>query len=352
VAKRLGLEGEDLEALDTAAILHDIGKLAVPDGVLLKPGRLSDDEVGLIQEHAAAGEAILQPIDFGADVAGIVRHHHEKVDGSGYPDGLSGDQIPLGARILAVVDVYDALVSERPYRKAWTNERAVEYLREKAGESFDPRVVGAFVEVLESGDVPQHITSGAAGILPNTGPGLRDTIISRSHLVQALCDPAAVESRNSPMFAAVTEEFVARGILEACVVFEVNETRAELDVVSASGDLAWYLNRTRMSLGFGPSGGVAGTGEPVYNATAAADFDQFAERAPAALSESLVTAIPIRAPNGNSIGVLSLYMRAGAALTEPIASEARLAAALLGRQMASTREPAPAAPPQPKVVVR
>lgn len=355
VAKRLGLAGDELEALDTAAILHDIGKLAIPDNVLLKPGRLAEHEFRLIQEHAAAGEAILQPIDFGTDVAGIVRHHHEKVDGTGYPDGLSGEQIPLGARILAVIDVYDALVSDRPYRKAWTSERAMEYLREQAGRSFDRRVVEALVDVLESNGLREHDgpPATAARAASRLGPCSNWGI--DADLLQAMPSHEAVALANRCMLAGVTEEFGRRGFLEACVAYEVDEAKGELDVVAAAGRWGHHFDRIRMSLGVGASGGAAATGEPVYHAPATDDLSQFAEDTPEPLQKSRVTTFPIVSSGGRTLAVLSFYVAPSAPFAGALLAEANLAVDVLARQIELTGQLASgslAMPAQPEALAK
>ncbi len=150
VAEEMGVKGVELEAIRTGALLHDIGKLGVPDYVLLKPGPLSTDEFEKMKRHPVIGAAILEPVDFPWPVADVVRHHHERWDGTGYPDRLAGEQIPLGARIMAVADVYDALTSERPYRPAWSQERTLDFLQAEAGVQFDPKVVAAFLKVAAS----------------------------------------------------------------------------------------------------------------------------------------------------------------------------------------------------------
>ncbi|GAB4456226.1 MAG: hypothetical protein OHK0029_13820 [Armatimonadaceae bacterium] len=149
IARKMGISGEELVALETAALLHDIGKLGVPEYVLLKPGRLTDEEFAKIKEHPRIGADILDPVPFPWPVVPGVKHHHEKWDGTGYPDRLAGEDIPLQGRILAVADVYDALTSNRSYRAAWTHEKAVAEIRDKSGSHFDPRIVEAFLAVIE-----------------------------------------------------------------------------------------------------------------------------------------------------------------------------------------------------------
>jgi putative two-component system response regulator len=138
-----------LEALDHAALLHDVGKLAIPDAILQKPGPLTDAEYDQVKQHATIGADMLAAIAFPGPLALIVRHHHEHWDGSGYPDGLSGPAIPIGARLLSIVDCYDAMTSNRPYRRALTHQRTIELILERRGRMYDPEIVEAFVPLVE-----------------------------------------------------------------------------------------------------------------------------------------------------------------------------------------------------------
>lgn len=149
LAERFGIAEEQIVHIRRGALLHDIGKMGVPDHVLLKPGPLTDEEWMLMKQHPDFAYELLLPIEFLRSALDIPYSHHERWDGSGYPRGLKGDEIPLSARIFAVVDVYDALTSDRPYRPAWEQGRALDYLRENAGILFDPRVVAEFVCMLE-----------------------------------------------------------------------------------------------------------------------------------------------------------------------------------------------------------
>lgn len=151
VGRELGLGDAELSALRYAATLHDIGELGVPEAILNKPGPLSEDERPAIQRHPLIAENILAPLEFLADAIPLVRAAHERWDGAGYPDGLAGDQIPLGARILFACDCYSAMTAERPYRPALAAEQAREELRRSAGSQLDPRVVEALLKVLASG---------------------------------------------------------------------------------------------------------------------------------------------------------------------------------------------------------
>lgn len=149
LAKVFGFGEPQLTHIRWGALLHDIGKMGVPDGILLKAGDLSEDELEVMQKHPAFAYELLSPIDYLKSAIDIPYCHHEKWDGTGYPRGLQGEQIPLPARIFAIVDVYDALISDRPYRPAWTKEKALEHIQGLSGTHFDPRVVKAFFEVFK-----------------------------------------------------------------------------------------------------------------------------------------------------------------------------------------------------------
>jgi hypothetical protein len=148
VGQELRLPREELRILARSAMLHDIGKIGVPDSILNKPGALTAEEFEVIKEHPARGHAIIKDVRSLQSEVGGVRHHHERWDGSGYPDGLQGEAIPLEARIIAVADVFDALTSPRPYRGAWSRQRALNLIREQSGVQFDPQCVAALERAL------------------------------------------------------------------------------------------------------------------------------------------------------------------------------------------------------------
>jgi HD-GYP domain-containing protein (c-di-GMP phosphodiesterase class II) len=133
--------------------LHDIGKLAVPDNILKKEGPLTKEEREVISRHPETAYNLLKQIPYLQKALEIPYCHHEKMDGSGYPRGLKGEEIPLAARIFAVVDVWDALSSDRPYRKAWSREQVIEYLKAESGKHFDPQVVNVFLTLVEKGRI-------------------------------------------------------------------------------------------------------------------------------------------------------------------------------------------------------
>ncbi|MEX1157439.1 MAG: HD domain-containing phosphohydrolase [Thermomicrobiales bacterium] len=152
VGEQLRLQNDRLGILAQAAMLHDIGKIGVPDAILNKPGALTDAEFDIIKEHPVRGHDIIKEVRSLQPALGGIRHHHERLDGAGYPDNLAGDAIPLDARIIAVADVFDALTSARSYRQAWTVSRALEAIRREAGHGFDPVCVNALERVMSRSD--------------------------------------------------------------------------------------------------------------------------------------------------------------------------------------------------------
>ncbi|MDP1716251.1 MAG: GAF domain-containing protein, partial [Anaerolineales bacterium] len=157
LARRMGIGDAELVHIRRGGLLHDIGKMGVPDGILLKPGKLTEEEWVHMRQHPQLAHDMLAPIAYLRPAMDIPYCHHEKWDGTGYPCGLKGEQIPLAARIFAVVDVYDALTSDRPYRKAWTQKKTLEYIRGQAGTHFDPAVADAFLASMPA--VPKNRTA-------------------------------------------------------------------------------------------------------------------------------------------------------------------------------------------------
>ena len=150
IARELGLSTDDQVQIESAGLLHDIGKIATKESVLSKPGRLTNDEYTHIKEHPLVSEKILQPIKQFSSMIPHVKHHHERFDGSGYPDGLSGNEIPLGARVLCVADAYDAITSGRVYREKRPSSEAFEEMQNMAGRQFDPEIVRTFSEAIQN----------------------------------------------------------------------------------------------------------------------------------------------------------------------------------------------------------
>jgi len=164
MGEHLGLAEDQILALQRAGIVHDVGKIAVPDAILLKPEKLSEQEWTLIREHPVVGERICAPLKSFRLVLPIIRHHHEKLDGSGYPDGLRGDAIPITARILQIVDVYDALTTERPYKRAFSMTDALQTMRQEVAQGWwDPDIFEQFEWLVRRGPADSLAQSAGAG---------------------------------------------------------------------------------------------------------------------------------------------------------------------------------------------
>src|SRR5437763_8743881 len=165
LAKQVGVRDDRLlKAIEAAALLHDMGKLAVPEHILNKPGKLTPAEFEKMKLHASVGAEILSAIDFPYPVVPIVRHHHENWNGTGYPDGLKGTEIPIGARILSVVDCFDALTSDRPYRPRLSDADALRILLERRGTMYDPLVIDVFTRVYKDIAPPQESEPSKIGL--------------------------------------------------------------------------------------------------------------------------------------------------------------------------------------------
>ena len=146
----VGLREDELEAVAYGALLHDIGKIAMPESILHKPGPLTEDEFREMKLHPEIGERICGPLRIARSFSAIIRHHHERWDGRGYPDGIAGEGIPLGARIVAIADAYDAMTTDRAYRRALPHEVAIGEIERCAGTQFDPELAEAFVRLIEA----------------------------------------------------------------------------------------------------------------------------------------------------------------------------------------------------------
>ena len=163
-----GIKIAEAEAIILAARVHDLGKIAIPDSVLLKPGRLDEEEYRLMRSHPAVGDEVLHKLSIYKDSLGVVRHHHERYDGKGYPDGLKGEEIPFGARIVGVADTYDVITSDRPYHRVRSVREAKEELIACKGTQFDPDIVDAFIRVLDRvhGITPAPVPEAAEPLVP------------------------------------------------------------------------------------------------------------------------------------------------------------------------------------------
>lgn len=158
VAEELNLPSQMVRYIEYAALMHDVGKIGIDDSILLKPGKLTPEEYEVMKKHPAIGHQILAPVKFLGPVAQMVLYHQEWYNGKGYPEGLAGEEIPLGARVVAIIDAWDAMTSDRPYRKALTKEKAIDELRKGAGTQFDPKAVEAFLRIVERNEsIQQHL---------------------------------------------------------------------------------------------------------------------------------------------------------------------------------------------------
>ena len=150
MAKRIGFSHEEKTALESAGILHDIGKIGISESILCKHGPLTKEEFEKMKEHTIIGEKIVRPLRFSDFMAPVVRGHHERWDGSGYPDGLAGEEINIGAKIISIIDAYDTMTSDRPYRRRMPKEKAINILQEGKGTQWDAKLVEVFIEMIES----------------------------------------------------------------------------------------------------------------------------------------------------------------------------------------------------------
>lgn len=285
-AKHLGVRDDNqLKAIQAAALLHDTGKLAVPEYILNKPGPLTPAEFEKMKEHAAVGANILKSIDFPYPVAPIVRHHHESWDGRGYPDGIKGQEIPLGARILSVVDCYDALTSDRPYRPRMTRQQAEQILLDRRGTMYDPWVVDGFIEILdrlEEIDAAEGRHGDGAGVAVAATPAL-DVISAATAEEREFSElrrelPKAV---SVPMAAELFFRHVRRVIpAAACVLYTQAQGDQDLAPVYVSGSGASTLEALRVPVGERISGWSFAHRQVVFNSDAALDIGPVARSLP------------------------------------------------------------------------
>jgi diguanylate cyclase (GGDEF)-like protein/putative nucleotidyltransferase with HDIG domain len=273
IAERMGLSGAHVEALRMASMLHDIGKLGVPDHILSKPGKLSQEEMRKVQTHAAIGAALLESVQFPWPVVPIIRSHHEWYDGTGYPDALAGDQIPLGARILAVADVHDALLSPRPYRAALTPEDALRFIKGRAGTQFDPWVLEAFLAVLDRCPLPSApvFAYRADTEAASPAPGADERSAAFLDIQQAHQEVFAlyeiVQTMSRSLNVQETMDLVIAKMkritdFAACAIFLRQDDGASIVAAAAAGVNADVIRGRRLPVGVGVSGAVVETGKP------------------------------------------------------------------------------------------
>jgi diguanylate cyclase (GGDEF)-like protein/putative nucleotidyltransferase with HDIG domain len=352
LGKAMGLDKPLMQALTTASFLHDIGKLAVPEHIINKPGKLTPEEFEKMKIHPVVGADILERVHFPYPVVPIVRSHHEAWDGSGYPDGLKGEDIPIGARILTAVDCFDALASERPYRRAMPIEEAMAFVKSRAGTQFDPVVVKLLeeryleleemarqqIQEMEPLKTDLFIERGAApgaGFAPEQeGRGSSEREKSRSESADAL----AAKSLN--LIAAASQE--AKAVFEMSQALgtslSARETSAMMsrrlqplipfdcfavylkseESVTAQyidGPLAHAFSAQHIPLGEGLSGWVAQNERPIVNGNPTVE-PNFVPESRAFTENSSALSIPLLDPNGVLFGVLSVYSAQHAAFSK------------------------------------
>ncbi|MGE5245974.1 MAG: HD domain-containing phosphohydrolase [Betaproteobacteria bacterium] len=343
LAAEVGIkDGALIKAIEAAALLHDMGKLAVPEYILNKPGRLTAAEFEKMKLHATVGADILSAIDFPYPVVPIVRHHHENWDGTGYPGRLHATEIPIGARILSVVDCFDALTSDRPYRPRLSNEEALKILNERRGSMYDPLIVDTFVRVYEritpesafSGP-PRHalneITSSIQGPLLSTSTSLEDIaagadeMLTLYELASALAGQASVGDTGD-IIAKHLRRLVPSSL---CVFYLYDAERDELEASHAVGDAASDIRGLRIQLGHRLSGWVAANRQTIFNSDATLDLGEVARRVTPRLRSCLSTPLLW---NDSLVGVLSLY----STIQDSFTDDHRRVVEIVARQISHT----------------
>ena len=306
-----------LQALEAAALLHDTGKIAVPEHILNKPGKLTPAEFEKMKRHAPIGAEILSSIEFPYPVVPIVRHHHENWDGTGYPDRLKGEEIPLGARLLSVVDCFDALTSDRPYRQRMTDEQALAILKDRRGVMYDPAVVDAFIadyrRIMPAASAEPHPATRAIGgaraqdreeqaqeqAAPSEA-GLGDELLAITSLSRALAGDAKVADVGALLWT------ILRSVMpcETMAIFLPDLETDEIELRYAAGAHAAMLRGMRRATGAGIAGWVAVNFRSAVNAEPALDLGYRASE----FTPPLRSCVAVPLVEGESlIAVLVLY---------------------------------------------
>jgi len=260
VGKRLGLQGEQRRLLEYGALLHDIGKIGIPGYILQKPGPLTPEEFAVMREHPVIGERILASVPFLAPLGPIVRAEHERWNGTGYPDGLKGEEIPIEARIIHACDAFHAMASDRAYRKALPPEEIMAEFRKESAQQFDPRVVEVMLQVIE--EEPPHVTAGAQA----SGQPAPDPLVTGSRSWAQHMQ--SIETLGQHLARATTIEDVCNRIGETisamlphdqCRVLLMSEDRTRLEIVYLNGTgPAEYRDVTSQNAAVAVGEGIAG----------------------------------------------------------------------------------------------
>ena len=338
LAKAMGVTDPALiQAVEAAALLHDMGKLAVPEYILNKPGPLSPAEFERMKLHASVGADILSAIQFPYPVVPIVRHHHENWDGSGYPAGLAGSDIPIGARILSVVDCFDALTSDRPYRPKLSDREALSILTDRRGKMYDPLVVDKFVEIhpqlrllgesLPTAQVPASLSEAAQSHSRNTSRVTLDQIAaSRAETMALLQFAQDLSSAGSAERVASTALTHVRRLVPCslAVLFVKSQEAESLRILASAGDNATFISDLTIELGHQLSGWVAANRQPIRNSDAILDLGEAARDLMPRPKSALATPII----GSDLVGVLTLYSTAENGFTE---DHERIAEAIAGQ---------------------
>jgi putative nucleotidyltransferase with HDIG domain len=281
-----------LHALEAASLLHDLGKLAIPEHILNKPGKLSPAEYATMKTHAEIGAEILSGIEFPFPVVPIVRHPHENWDGSGYPAGLAGEDIPFGARILAVADCFDALTSDRPYRRAMHRLEALAVLVERRGTMYDPTLVDEFLKIVDSIDTLEVRASAS----DDSPAGLAFAAVRNMPRQAAVHENSAIASTAAPILAAACRITPAT----AGIVFVPDEAADRLTPVASIGLPIEAVNRVDVRIGERLSGWVAASRQAQYDSDAQLDLAGYQSQLRGAAS------MPVE-QDGQVVAVLTLY---------------------------------------------
>jgi len=326
LARAMGMSENEIQGVKTAALLHDIGKLAVPEHILSKPGPLTQEEFQKIRIHPQVGAEIIGAVPFPYPVAPLILSHHERWDGKGYPAGLAGERIPLGARILAVVDYFDALMSERPYHKAMTFDAAMGLLQRESGRALDPTLVRLFIELYPAlnaeADAAQEpsrrlsLEAGhsdtarpAAGFLGEAVPAknvFHDIALAHRELY-ALYEMA--QALGSSLGVSDTMSLISSKLsnivpFSCCALFLFTEETQTLRCRFATGVDADVIQQINVRAGHGLVGWVARNRRPVVNARPSADLEASGLPATTALQSALVCPLVF---NERLIGALAAY---------------------------------------------
>ncbi len=339
VGRRMRCNSQELKALEVGALLHDIGKIAVPEHLLAKPGKLTRQEFQQVAIHPQVGAEILAAVRFPFPVDEVVHCHHENWDGSGYPRGLKGTEIPLAARILSVTDCFDALLSDRPYRPAFPRQKAIAMVKDRRGTAFDPQVVDLLMEMLpEFGaemaqaavDSSPHLTSPRSIDAVQTSLSPEELLQARS--LREVYDAVAGGEKVEEILETAASEISRLIAYDDCGVFLRDGDRLEARY------LTFAPRPMQVPLREGPTGWAAARGETLANANPASERAELGRAARArGWNDSLV--VPLWNA-GKVIGVLSLYATSPGAYQSYHARCLELLTANLGLTLARAQTPA------------